>query len=561
MFASGPFHSLWVRYPDACFGLVLVAASVSEWTKNHSLTLAATKIEKRGADMMGGLVECLGAGPEDFYFWPGPAHGGIRSGGLDGGSAVRVSEFPLQPLPMNLPSLWNLCGRLPALGLAILLPAQAIRAQSLTLTPLKPAGIYEVGESVGWQVSVPEGGSFGRLNYTLKRNGLTVFKADTIDLSSGQASLTTVLDEPGTVLLEIQLPPPPAAAPAATGTVAAPARGPGRGGRAARTLAGAMVAPRKLKPSSPRPADFDAWWAAKIKQLHEIPVNAQLTAVESAKPNVDYAKITMDNINGTHIQGQIAKPSGAGKHPALLLLQWAGGAYSLPPSRVVDRAAEGWLALNIEPHDIAFDQPREYYAELNRGPLGNFQSIGQADRETSYFLAMYLSAYRALDYLTSREDWDGKILVVKGESMGGQQSIAMAGLYPKITAVVAEIPSGIDVTGPEHGSAAGFPDWARDAKSKNNPKILETAQYFDAMNFASRMTVPAFIAMGAYDETSPPVGVWRAINLMKGPVEPMIMNVGHQEVTVNGVNNHAPYKQRAAEWLAVLVKGEAVKLK
>ena len=59
-------HSLWVRCPEACFGLVGVAASVSEWTKNHSLTLAATPIEKRGADTMGGLVEyhgvCSGVG-------------------------------------------------------------------------------------------------------------------------------------------------------------------------------------------------------------------------------------------------------------------------------------------------------------------------------------------------------------------------------------------------------------------------------------------------------------------------------------------------------------------
>lgn len=449
--------------------------------------------------------------------------------------------------------------RCSSLLLSVLGFAVAACAQPITITPQKSSNLYDTDETISWQVIVAEGQSLAGVNYTLKKNGLTAYKTDTVDLSSGRATITTSLDEPGSVLLEIQLPASPPA-PAAESVAATPARG-GRGNRAPRVLSGALVAPQKLKPSSPRPADFDAWWDAKIKQLHEIPVNVQLTAVESAKPGVDYAKITMDNINGTRIQGQIAKPVGAGKHPALLLLQWAGGAYSLPPSRVIDRAAEGWLALNIEPHDIAFDQPRDYYAELNRGPLGSFQSIGQTDRETSYFLRMYLSAYRALDYLTSREDWDGKILVVKGESMGGQQSIAMAGLYSKITAVVAEIPSGIDVTGPEHGSAAGFPDWARDAKNKSNPKILETAQYFDPMNFASRMTVPAFIAMGGHDETSPPVGIWRAINLMKGPVETLVMNVAHQEVTVNGVNNHSPYKLHAAEWLAALARGEVPKTK
>ena len=449
--------------------------------------------------------------------------------------------------------------RLPlsALALVFFLVAASSWAQSLTVTPAKKSFIYDLGEKVGWDVAVAEGQKIATVNYTLKKNGLTVYQTDKLDLTSGKGTIETSLSEPGSVILEIQIPPSAPAAGAEATPPAVPAGRGGRGGRGNRTVSGALVAPQKLQPSTSRPADFDAWWDAKIKQLHAIPVNAQLTAVDSPKPNVDYAKITMDNINGTHIQGQIAKPKGEGKHPALLILQWAG-VYSLPASRVVDRAADGWLALNIEPHDIAFDQPAAYYSELSRGALNNYGAIGQDDREKSYFLRMYLSAYRALDYLTSRDDWDGKILVVQGNSMGGQQSVSMAGLHARITALIAEIPSSVDPTGPEHGSAAGFPDWARDAKNKNNPKILETAQYFDPMNFALRIKVPALIAMGAFDETSPPVGIWRAINQMKGPVEPLIMNTGHQEVTVNGVNNHTPYKLRSAEWLAALMKGEAV---
>jgi hypothetical protein len=71
--ASLRVHTLWVRYPEACpprrasFGLHGVAASVSEWMGNHSLTLAATRVGKRGEDMMGGLVKCLWACPEDLY--------------------------------------------------------------------------------------------------------------------------------------------------------------------------------------------------------------------------------------------------------------------------------------------------------------------------------------------------------------------------------------------------------------------------------------------------------------------------------------------------------------
>ena len=426
-------------------------------------------------------------------------------------------------------------------AIALVFAAQACLAQQLTLTPLKPGGIYEVGEKVRWEVTAATPPA-GPLSYTIKKNGLTVYTQGTIDLSSGKNSIEATLDEPGSLLLEIR--------------TTAPAGPRGRGGPGGnRTLAGALVAPQKLQPTAPKPDDFEAFWKSQIDRLHAIPENVKITPADGGKPGVDYFQVRLDNINDTHIHGQLAKPAKDGKFPALMILQWAGGPYPLQKSWVVDRAAEGWLAFNIEPHDLPGDQPAAFYNTLPL-EIKNFQSIGQDDKEKSYFLRMYLSAYRALDYLSSRPDWDGKTLVVMGTSMGGQQSIVMAGIYPKVTEMIVMVPSSCDVTGPKQGRAAGFPDWARDATAKKDDKILETGRYFDPVNFADKIKVPALVAMGFFDETSPPTGVWTAMNQMKGPVEavPMI-NSGHQET--NG--SQQPYKVRSAEWLAVLVKGETLK--
>ena len=430
--------------------------------------------------------------------------------------------------------------RLPAGAFALVLTAQACLAQQLTLTPIKPGSVYQVGEKAGWEVTAATPPA-APLNYTLKKNGLTVYQQGTIDLSSGKANIETSLDEPGSILLEIK--------------TTAPAGPRGRGGPGGnRTLAGALVSPHLLQPTAPKPDGFDAFWTGQIKRLHALPENPQIAPADGGKAGVDYFSVRLDNINDTHIYGQLAKPGKEGKFPALMILQWAGGPYPLQKSWVVDRAAEGWLAFNIEPHDLPGDQPAGYYTALP-AEIKNFQSIGQDDQEKSYFLRMYLSAYRALDYLSGRPDWDGQTLVVMGTSMGGQQSIVMAGIYPKVTALIVMVPSSCDVTGPQHGRAAGFPDWARDAAAKMNDKILETGRYFDPVNFAANIKVPALVAMGFFDETSPPTGVWTAMNQMKGPVEavPMI-NSGHQET--NG--SQQPYKTRSAEWLNILVKGGAL---
>ncbi len=130
---------------------------------------------------------------------------------------------------------------------------------------------------------------------------------------------------------------------------------------------------------------------------------------------------------------------------------------------------------------------------------------------------MYLSCYRAMDYLSQMPDWDGKTLVVMGTSQGGQQAIMIAGLYPGVTAMMAMVPSSCDVTGPTIGRAIGYPNWADQAKEKHNDAILQTGRYFDPVNFASRIKCPALIAPGLRDETSPPTGVFAAFNQITPP--------------------------------------------
>jgi len=315
---------------------------------------------------------------------------------------------------------------------------------------------------------------------------------------------------------------------------------------------GAAVAPEKLEPSASRPADFDSFWDSKIRMLKSIPENAVLTPSESGLADIDYATIRMDHINGTHVYGQLAKPKREGKFPALVIFQWASPPYPLQKKWVTDRAAEGWLTLNIEPHDVLPDQPPTYYSALPE-ELKKYQTIGRDDRDKNYFLQMYLADYRAVEYISGRSDWDGKTLVVMGTSMGGQQSLSVAGLNPKITHVIVNEPAGCDSNGPLHGRASGYPNWPAD-----NPKIMKTALYFDAVNFASRIKAASLVAAGFVDTTAPPVGIWTAFNQIKGPKEaaPMI-DSPHNNLATPA--QQFPYANRSAEWLNALVHGHEIK--
>ena len=419
--------------------------------------------------------------------------------------------------------------------LAWLATARICNAQKIVITPAKASCVYDIGEQITWKVEVTgdNASSIKQVNYALKKCGLTVIKAGVLDLSSGSASLETSLSEPGTVLAEI------------TTTIA---------DKPVRVLAGAAVAPYKVQPTSPRPDDFDQFWSDEIKELEAIPANPQLEAVDVGNPNVEYFKIRMDNIHGSHIYGQLAKPKGPGKYPALLIPQWAG-VYGLPKSRVVDRARHGWIALNIMPHDLPFDKPDAYYKDLFKTTYKNYWTFGSESRDTTTFLRMYLSCYRAMDYLSQMPDWDGKTLVVMGASQGGQQAIMISALYPGVTAMLAMVPSSCDVTGPTIGRAIGYPNWADQAKEKHNDAILQTGRYFDPINFASRIKCPALVAPGLRDETSPPTGVFAAFNQINAPKELLILvNSNHS----GDGNAQAPYNNRAEVWLRALAQGKPV---
>jgi len=385
-------------------------------------------------------------------------------------------------------------------ALALVVAAPLANAQPLTFTPFRESGIYQLGEKAGWTVTTPNDAAAANATYTyvIKKNNSETIRTGALDLSSGAATIEATLNEPAMLYVEV-----------------GPAEHP--------VHLGAAIAPTRLQPSAPRPADFDSFWNAKLRALAEVPINPVLTANPNAPPGVKCYTVRLDSL-GSHVQGYLAKPARDGKFPALVVLQYAG-VYALLTKTVADRAQEGWLALDVDSHDMPPDQAE--------GVSRNYQAIGNSDKESSYFLNMYLRDSRAVDYIASRPDWDGRTIVVTGTSMGGQQSLVTAALNPKVTAAIVNEPSGADSNGDRHGRKAGYPNWPSD-----NPKVMETALYFDTVNFAPRIKAPVLAALGFLDTIAPPVGIWIALNQIPGPKEVIPM-------VESDHNNITPEKQRA----------------
>jgi cephalosporin-C deacetylase len=410
------------------------------------------------------------------------------------------------------------------------------RGQELVVTPEGVQGVYQPGQAIGWNLQV-KGTEVAEASFTIKKGGMTEIAKGKVALNTGKGRIEAKLEEPGWLLVEVTIP--------------------GANNKPVKALGGALVSPEKIQPAVSRSEDFDAFWQAKRADLAAVPANPKLETADAGKPNVDYFKITMDNIRGSHIHGQLARPKAGEKFPAMLIVQWAG-VYPLQKGWVTDRAAEGWLALNINAHDLPIDEPGQFYQDQSNGPLKDYPSIGNDDRETSYFLRMYLSCYRAAQYLAERPDWDGRTLVVTGGSQGGLQTIVTAALHPKITAALASVPAGCDLSGPQAGRLPGWPMWYWQTKGKDEAKVRRASGYYDVANFASQVKCPVLVGVGLIDTTCPSPGVYAACNQLKGPKEIVVLPLGEHG---DKKGSHGAYYNRFNAWLQALVKGNPAPVK
>ena len=390
-------------------------------------------------------------------------------------------------------------------------------APEIVISTDRPEAVYEAGDTAVFEVEVTEDGKSlnqVELQAELSSDGFRHSEPAAVKMSEGKAQVKGRLDTPGMLWLRVTLKQDDS--------------------KAVRKEMGAAFSPYQIEPSLPKPDDFDAFWQAQKDRLNAIPMGTVLKQVESPEHGVELYTVTMNNINDTKIYGYMAKPAGDGPFPGYLQVQWAG-VYSLDPSWILWIAKMGYITLDINAHAIENGQPQAYYDELNKGKLESYPYQGRDSRDTSYFLRMYLSCYRAAEYLASRPEWDKSHFVVAGGSQGGGQSLVTAGLSPHVTAMAADVPALCDLTGNAVGRFDGWPRMVElDADGVANPAQQETARYFDAVNFSRNVKVPAIVGTGFADLVCPSSSVYAAFNVLKGP-KTMVVDpkTGHNGGKVN----------------------------
>jgi cephalosporin-C deacetylase-like acetyl esterase len=256
--------------------------------------------------------------------------------------------------------------------------------------------------------------------------------------------------------------------------------------------------------SVPEPKDFDAFWARQKEKLAKVPVKATLAEVPSKSPDIQVFDMRIDCAGGKPVSGYLCKPKDAAPKSLPALVSFRG--YGVGSASPVPQP--GKITLQINAHGIENGREPEYYKKLQDGELKGyaFSKEENSDPEKSYFNGMMLRVMRALEYVKSLPEWDGKNLAVSGGSQGGLQSLTAAGLDSSVTQCVAGKPWCCDLGGVTLGRLKGWrPDWT------------EALGYYDPVNHAKRIKCETIISSGLGDYVCPPSGLTVLYNNIKAP--------------------------------------------
>ena len=293
--------------------------------------------------------------------------------------------------------------------------------------------------------------------------------------------------------------------------------------------------PEQLKPYTKNPQDFDAFWKANLDEARKTPVSVSCNKVE--KYTTDefdcyLLKIKTDRCHS--IYGYLTKPKKAGKYPVVLCPPGAGIKTIKEPMRSTFYAKNGFIRLEMEIHGLNPEMTDEQFKEITTAfdYENGYLTNGLDNRDNYYMKHVYVACVRAIDYLTSLPDWDGKNVFVQGGSQGGALSLVTAGLDSRVTACVANHPALSDMAGYLDNRAGGYPHFNR-LKGMLTPEKVGVMAYYDVVNFARRITCPVYLTWGYNDNVCPPTTSYIVWNLITAPKDALITPINEHWTTAD----------------------------
>ncbi len=290
------------------------------------------------------------------------------------------------------------------------------------------------------------------------------------------------------------------------------------------------------RPPRDEPADFDAFWAQTLLEARRYPLNAVFEPVESGLKLMDAFDVTFGGYGGQPIKGWLLLPKarsaplpcvveyigyGGGRGRPVDWLLWSAAGYA---HFIMDTRGQGSAWRTGDTPDFEPDGSNPQYP--------GFMTRGILSPTTYYYRRVFTDAVRAVEAAKSHPAVDGTRLAITGASQGGGITLAVGGLVPNLSAVMADVPflchyrRATEITDGDPYREIGR--FCQHHRTKVEV-VFNTLAYFDGVNFAYRTRSEGLFSVGLMDEICPPSTVFAAYNYYGGPKQIKVWPYNHHE--------------------------------
>lgn len=291
-------------------------------------------------------------------------------------------------------------------------------------------------------------------------------------------------------------------------------------GKPYKGMATVAFSPEKIAATAEQPEDFLLYWTRVINEARKVPLAPRMTLLpDRSTATLNVYEASFQNFRGgSRMYGILCVPKKEGRYPVALKVPGAGVRAYRGDTAL---AENGVVTFEIGIHGIPVTLPNEVYYNLAAGALFEYYFANLDDKDRYYYKRVYAGCVRAVDFLLSLPQADSTRVAVYGGSQGGALAMVTAALHRQVAYVAALYPALSDLTGYRQGRAGGWPHPFSPAQqgAYEKPAMLQTAAYYDVVNFARLLKIPGWYSWGYNDETCPPTTAYAVYNNIRAPKE------------------------------------------
>lgn len=299
------------------------------------------------------------------------------------------------------------------------------------------------------------------------------------------------------------------------------------------------------------PDDFLSFWHATIEEARAAGGEVVLRPTATTLRAIEVFDVTFPGFGGHPIKGWLSLPrERIGRLPLIVQYIGYGGGRGLPHADL-HWAASGFAHFKMDTRG----QGSVWSVGDTADPVGagvsfpGFMTRGVLDKADYYYRRVFTDAVRAIDAMLRQDVIDPDLIAIGGGSQGGGIALAVAGIDPRVKAVMPDVPFLCDFPRALQMAAQNpYLEVVRYLAQHRGQKaqVMETLAYFDGVNFARVAKAKALFSVALMDDVCPPSTVYGAFNAYGG----------EKTMVEYEFNNHeggqAFQEQKQMEWLSTL---------